>query len=570
MNGFSVGYPSKNEEKWTLLIFAIASLVSFAVPLWLCDRLQIARDWDYCNALSLVVRSSVLFYHTFPLHDPWILGGTDILANPLSRVFSPNFFLDVALPPHKANLLSLVLYGFAGLWGMYFLLRHFNVAWPAAIVGSILYIDGGVFGLHFADGHIPFGSFQILPWIFYAALRKNERRFQLLLVGLMSLLILDGSFNVFVYAGFVILFSLLWDDTERPRISIQTAAALAASFLLIVSVKLVPVFLNLGVRRPHLIRFSMPLSVLMRSFFQPFQHLEPYGYFSYPIDIQEFGCYLGVLSVGIVIVKLTSQKFFHENRRLVALAALWLWVGSGWGGKFNPWFLFERLPVLNNVRIPSRGFMVMFFFFCVLLARALDSIKSKRVFVALAVLLVAESVVSKNYPLYQAYKRFGVFIDTDKLITNQTIRETVPYGQKPLLYYEEKDHLDTYEPAIAPTQAACSTCPGYKGEIYFIDGTGSAAYITFTPGLINAEFNRTTPGILQLNTNALFGWRVVKGPVELIKDKSGLVTLKTLQPAGTFVLKYAPGYFWPSVALSLLGWLLLFFIGVRSAPRASQ
>ncbi len=56
-------------------------------------------DWSSFNSLSLEVRSNVLHYGRFPVHNPWVCGGLDLMTNPQNRVFSPFFLADLALPP---------------------------------------------------------------------------------------------------------------------------------------------------------------------------------------------------------------------------------------------------------------------------------------------------------------------------------------------------------------------------------------------------------------------------------------------------------------------------------------
>src|SRR6202022_3611728 len=104
-------------------------------------------------------------------HDPWCGGGLNVLANPQNRIFSPLLVLDLAFSPYWANLVGLVVYAFFGLWGMYRLVREFEIPPPAAALTAILFINGSWFGLHFAEGHIPYGSMQLLPWVLWAFLR---------------------------------------------------------------------------------------------------------------------------------------------------------------------------------------------------------------------------------------------------------------------------------------------------------------------------------------------------------------------------------------------------------------
>src|SRR5262245_59098519 len=90
-----------------LLVAVGASLAAYA-PFFSQISVPFSRDWTYFNAMSLVVRSIVLHFRRFPLHNPWVCGGLDLLANPQTRIFSPMMLLDLALTPQWANLMGLV------------------------------------------------------------------------------------------------------------------------------------------------------------------------------------------------------------------------------------------------------------------------------------------------------------------------------------------------------------------------------------------------------------------------------------------------------------------------------
>src|SRR5262245_36627079 len=95
------------------LIAILGTTACYAVPLRLAF-FSPGFDWNYFDSLALLVRSTVLHYGTWPMHDPWMCGGLDVLANPQSRVFSPFLLTDLLLSPHIANLVSLWVCGVVG------------------------------------------------------------------------------------------------------------------------------------------------------------------------------------------------------------------------------------------------------------------------------------------------------------------------------------------------------------------------------------------------------------------------------------------------------------------------
>src|SRR5450432_979185 len=193
--------PLQNLRACVLAPLAVmgAAVAAYATFLRRAD-LEFFNDWDYFNALSLVVRSSVLGYGRMPLHNPWVCGGMDLLANPQSRVFSPLLLADVVLPPQWANLAGLIAYSALGLLGMSLLLRRLGTSPGIAFAGGLLFINGEWFGLHYTDGHIPCGSMQLLPLLVYFAMTCGQRRSLLLLVLTLLLLLLDGGIYTIIFA----------------------------------------------------------------------------------------------------------------------------------------------------------------------------------------------------------------------------------------------------------------------------------------------------------------------------------------------------------------------------------
>ena len=99
-----------------LLLAQAIVVASFAPLLVYADRTP-AWDWPYFNSLALVIRSCVWSYGRFPLQDPWVGGGIDLLANPQGWLFSPTIMLTLLQNPYDANVWSLIVFSCLGLWG---------------------------------------------------------------------------------------------------------------------------------------------------------------------------------------------------------------------------------------------------------------------------------------------------------------------------------------------------------------------------------------------------------------------------------------------------------------------
>ena len=130
------------------LIYFLITLSSYLGAVLLASRAT-GTDWQYFNALSHVVRSSIYHYGELPFHDPWVCGGIPLAANPQARVFSPTILFDLLLRPPYSNLLALFVFGWFGTWGMVRLLRDEGISIVGALLGAFFFIHSSWFGLPF-------------------------------------------------------------------------------------------------------------------------------------------------------------------------------------------------------------------------------------------------------------------------------------------------------------------------------------------------------------------------------------------------------------------------------------
>ena len=261
---------SAGPRAWAALALALIALSAYAVPLVLVD-LSPARDWLYFDSLSRVVRSSVLAYRRFPLHDPWVCGGLDLLANPQTRIFSPLGLLDLLLTPHLANLTS--LHGFAGAAGMYALIRSRGHDRELAVLGALMFVNATWFGLHFTEGHIPFGCILWLPWVAWALGRCDQRRMLLTLCSLLAFFLLDGGTYAFVFSLYLAA-SMAMVGLLPVRAALATVAgnklycaAMALVAAGLVAPKVVPVVWTLGTAPLRSEQVTLPIRDLLEALF---------------------------------------------------------------------------------------------------------------------------------------------------------------------------------------------------------------------------------------------------------------------------------------------------------------
>jgi hypothetical protein len=512
------------------------------------------RDWYYFNSLALVIRSSVLQYQTFPGHNPWICGGVDILTNPQNRIFSPFLISDILLDPQVANLFVLLVYTFIGIWSFYRLLIAFGHSEYVALTGATMFVCGSWFGLHFSEGHVTYGSMQLLPLIMLCGIRLEKLFYRTLLLLVMGLMILDGGIYSFIFSMLLLLNMIMIKMAPfsvflgHPKRLLKLWGLIGMAFLFLVLPKMVPVLVGVSDKKPVLDFFQMPWQLTLTALFFPFQTLlipmdtfYPAGYpFAY--GFHEFGCYLSLLGVGLIVAaSLKDRGFIKSNLSLILSIFFWFWVGSGFLDPFNPWFLFQKIPFFNIAHVQSRLFIIMFLFFILLLTRSIEALKlGPKIKISILIFLMGESLLVRNFPMTippPVYESPPL----RELIQSTTITNTKDLGWTPQHYLTSPNtgSARCYEPSFFPTSIRDSGNPNYRGEAYFLAQSGRRVkLLSYTPGKIKLSYDAGSQDTIELNTNSLYGWRVLSDQTDIIGKGTERLQVVPRNDAGEIELEY--------------------------------
>jgi len=530
-------------------------------------------DWGYFNSLSYVVHSIVQGYGKFPLHDPWVLGGIDILANPQSRIFSPFVLADIFLTAPVANAFSLVLLGFVGIAGCYKLLIYLGINSWIAVACSVIFINSSWFSLHFAVGHIPYGAFQLLGLCFYFILKLSKPKYLFYFSVLMAFFLLDGAIYTFVFSLLLVLISILFGVGDLNLVNIwkylgrewKMLSISMLAFLFISAPKIIPLLFLHADRIPLTEVTFMQFELLLSSLFDPIQYVQkPHAFLFYGVNFHEFGCYLGLVGLLIVLWYLTKKNHFKQSIRFILIGGFFLFIALGRARDINPWRIIQLIPLVNNVHIQTRFLILFYLFYIILLAKSLDYFrvnKHEALWILLVLFLVLESLFVANYSFYYSYyleKEFQPTIAFSKNIANTRIDQTKCSVVKPAIYFLKNTAAkNTYEPSAGISEIKCTDSSNYLGEIYLLSGKGSAHVIKFIPGEIYIFYELSQVAIIQLNTNFLAGWKVESGDA-VAYSQSGLLTIETGNLKGELKLSYRPWYL-PFVFGFFVAGLIIFF-----------
>lgn len=558
---------------FALWIFLTASSLSaFAVPLLRFNDRFLTRDWGFFNSLSHVIRSSWLHYKVPPFHTPYIAGGMDLLANPQSRVLSPMTLFDLFFSAPFANLLSLIFLSVLGSYGLFLLLQRMGVGKAASLITVFLFSHASWFALHYSEGHIVFGAFQLFPSILYLLITFEKSAHKVLLAFVIGCMPLDGAMYAFIYSCLLIFFALLFRFEgisfrrflKELQADWKTSVLALVIFMGLIAGKIIPLLALHGDRDPIMENIILDAKSLLAAFFYPFQQIllvvPGASFHAYRQGFHEIGAYIGVLAFVLILY----YSIRHYTSRLLPILLFFLfffWIGSGIGGNFNPWVLFQKVPVLNNAHIQTRALFMSYLMLILLVAFALDKIKQSMppmLFSIIVVVLVGESLLVSNYPYYKIYHHEGSSDSTpvfSSLIKNTKVDQTIPFpADRWGFHYRlfEKPNTasrDFMDPALRRGALKTIEDSEYKGEVYWLQGEGELKMLEYTPRRMLLSIESKAAFKAQVNTNYLLGWKS-NNRSTAVSNENGLVTVFSDKGLSDIVeLTYHPAYRWPSMIL---------------------
>jgi hypothetical protein len=554
--------------------FFIASAIFIAV-LGVFPFLQhlpytLELDWDYFNTLNLVVRSNILHYGRFPIHDPWMNGGLDILANPQARVLSPTLLFDLVFSPELSNLFVIMTHSILGSLGIFLIASDLSLRRSTGAFMAAAYSLGAWFSLHFAEGHIPFAAFLSIPLaLFCASGLLNPRRF-VALAALLSFFVLDGGIYAFVF-GVIFLFTatpFLWKSFPfSPRTHAPVFIVAGFGLLCFLFAKALPILVTPIARPPFSATHPFSFEFLLKIFLDPRQ--SNYGLVpGTDWRFHEFGCFLGFSLLLTLLLAFSFQSGRRALRScwpLVLVALFWLWTASGFGGLFNPFMLFQQIPFLDRLHVASRLLIFVWLILIIFFGIASDSLisyRGKRAFL-LGIALIAELFFLRLRVVEEGFVRGKIRSGIRaELLQSDRIDSTVKFGAKPAHYL--KGNLGArygYEPSPPISGVFFEGQHAYRGEAWLEQGSGKIKVEEFTPGRLRVSVDADGPFRLLVNTNFLSGWKLSEGEGQVERSESGLLAWRSESAKTAATFSYSPFYLPYLIAAWLLGFIAFSIIG---------
>jgi hypothetical protein len=578
-----------------------AALVVLALwPTWRHGaQLSSRYDWRYFESMAEVARRTVAWYQQAPLWNPYSCGGEVDLANPQSLDGAPTFLLTLLFGTAWGFKLALGAYYFLALGGMYKLARRLELSLCPSLLSAVAFGLSGYLAMHLSAGHINFASVALFPLLIYFFDRSFEQARWIIAAGAIAawIAVYGGTFTPALAGELLLLWvpvvaARLPQEQDEGRAGVRflgkaavLLAVCAVVAFFVAAYRMLPA-LEFIVDHPRpLFRRTPDTTLLHRLLWDLFawRDLGPLPgrkYWSH-----EYTARLPQVVAPLVVCALIAAVRPRFRRLVVALVGLAMFSALLCLGNFAPvapWSLLQKLPVLRDLRVPSRHLILLVFFAALLGGIGAQAIrdwlaKRPRLGNALGVLLVALAAVDATaYTAFQFRDVFSV---------------NLPMPPSPPRFYHVQGHWSQMRELIfaghgvsgcdeeAPLQRAKQLDLGDVPQAKLADETaGAVIEHLFSPNRrrITVELSRSNT-LLLINSNWNEHFRLdapsqARGARIERPDGKLAIDLTPLGPGRhTLEVIYAPRSFTIGLALSLIAWpllLLLFWFGPRRRSEA--
>lgn len=537
------------------------------------------RDWGYFFFLAEVDRKTILEYGQFPLWNPYYCGGAVHLANPQTYFLSLSLPLILAFGPALGIRLMLTLGLVLGFEGVRRLCRANGLHPIAAIVAGTGYAVSGALAQHLGGGHIGWIGFCVLPWVLLTFDRWIEGRTRHVLYGGLLLAWIFGHFGVYPYpyACLTLGFYGLARGIAAKKFlrAIAGIAAMVALSLGFAALRLLPI---LDFIRDHPRKVVDPDILKLAELWEIYAVRHTARHFGQHIWVwPEYGNYFGVIGVGLVAIGAIAALVRKDRRALwpMVFGTVVFIVFQLGNREWFPWWMLKKLPVIENLRVPSRFTTVVAIFACVLIGVAVDQglrwaqrnerRRALRYAAAALTLAVALAYVfdASSFNRLQWNQTFGT---PPPAVTNRTpFRQAMGDPNRMYLYpAQNQGSLRCFEES--PLDISKKLAVGRpKEEFLAPPGVGTVDRVRWSPNRIIVEADLPQPGRVVVNQNYERHWKVTEGGE--VTSHQGLLAADV--PAGRrfVVFRYLPTPFLWGLGISCATFLLAGYLWRRWRPR---
>jgi hypothetical protein len=567
---------------WLLLAFVCVA-PAFKDP----SALGWTYDWRWFQTHIEAARRTILWYHQFPLWDPWTCGGQVALANPQSFFTAPTFLLPLLFGTALGLKLFLVAMLFCAFDGMDRLARSYAISSVGSAFCAILFGAGGWLALHLGEGHVGFSGAALFPYLLLFQRRATvDREWEWVIpLGAVAALVVAQAGTSSPAMAVVLLTTTAIIEAVARR-SLRPFAVLILGGIVafaIGALRLIPA-LEFATQhpRPMFETDSNPIWVTLINMYKwgGVQAVAGKRYW-----FHEYGWKLAYVTPPFVL----WSFFVKRARHFWIVGAVGAALVAGSAIPYGPWWMLKHLPMFNDLRVPSRYAILLAIAAPLAIAVALDDIVERlraagreawvrRLPIALCVLAFVDGAA---FHWYQLRKVFVVQLDTPS--------SDAPFYQVESHWSRMMNDVWANQGAIgcdeeAPLQRADRLDLGRVPQARLAEpDAGTLSNIRWTPNRIEADVALSRPTRVLFNTDWNEHWRASHGTVVAHGNKhprdrrGGRLAIEAPQGTYTIAAYYRPKSFVVGAAITAIAapLCLALFVFMRrrrasAAPRPAS
>ncbi len=534
-------------------------------------NLASSYDWRYFQTTLEAARRSLVWFAQVPLYNPWMCGGEPQLANPQSLAGSPAMLFVVLFGVALGQKLMLLAFVAAGIDGSYRLARSLSLSFYGAATAAASFGLCGWIVLHFGIGHVSFFGGALIPHLLWTYVRaKDDLRFTIGAGVVLAVIVAQGGNSTAAMAGIALSVVAVADAlvTRRTRpLLILVAAALVGVAL--AAYRLFPAAEFAIVHPRHTTENDRQgLAELVQSAFTLLGSGKLPGH---RYAIHEYGWRLPFLAwplalLGVVACLRRPRPPATSIAIVLVLTVTGIGIALGDTWPYGPWWIMRQLPVLRDLRVPSR--YVLLAALALSLCAGIGADWLSRAGKAVGLLVLA--VVAIDAAVYANHHLSTVFALAPPVIQRSTPFYQVKGHYSRMLELVFANHgvigCDEEAPLTRAAQLDMDDVPQVRLE----DATiGTARVVRWSPNQLDVQLELTQPTrptLLLVNLNWNEHWHSDDGEVVRFGPKwpadrdGGRLALRLTAPRSVVHLRYLPRSFvWGVIvsALALLGSLYL-------------
>lgn len=568
-------------------LLALGTAFLYWLPAWVRTHETGFGDWQQFLHQWEAARVAIARHGEWPQWNPYHCGGVMLWGDPQAQAYSPFFPLAFFMGSNLALKLSMTVHMAVGLAGAFrFAREHIAIASSAAAVAAFFWCSTGFFAWHLSGGHPAFFPFFFTPWvlIFWREAQVDRRAIAKLAL-VLTVTLYEGGVYPFPFFALLLLFdgayALVATDSRwhviRAAMGVILLTVLSSAF------RLVPVAMTMHrYPRPTSGGDKLELSEVVEMF-TAVSHSRRWEH-EYVWD--EYGTFIGWSGLALVILGVGA--LLVERRWWTLLGALLfgaLMLGDR--GPYWPWRLLHQVPIFDSLRVPSR-FAVLFTFFLALGAGlAVERMRRRfgrwfgpgRLWSALPIvvlLAVGTEMYVGNFGVINRfrYPELAADIDFDRRTSGYHLTDPREYHNYASFPAREVGNPRCY--SGMNYEPARRLWTGDKPQAHIEDGEVLSWNRTTNTATIEVRATRET--VVTLNQTYAPDWeaRVIDLAIPSVpgaapafradraeRDTWGRMIVRVPPGRHRIELRYAPSYFWESLAMSAVGLMLTLYLAFR-------